>query len=116
VTDAATNQTQYAYDTESNLTGITDAKNRVTSFAYDIKDRLTQTTFPSTLSETYTYDAIDNLASKTDRKSQTINYVYDATIAHDTMIRVSVALRTKTRSVSRPGQIVTTMYQIRQSI
>jgi RHS repeat-associated protein len=94
VTDAATNQTQYAYDrgspatravrvagvvdTESNLTGITDAKNRLTSFAYDIKGRLTQTTFPSTLSESYTYDAIDNLASKTDRKSQTINYVYDA--------------------------------------
>jgi YD repeat-containing protein len=33
VTDPANNTTQYAYDTEDNLTSITDAKGYTTSFA-----------------------------------------------------------------------------------
>jgi RHS repeat-associated protein len=77
VKDAAGNVTQYAYDTENNLTGITNANNHTTTFAYDALSRVTQTTFPSSLVETYGYDAVGNLTSKTDRKQQTISY-YDA--------------------------------------
>jgi RHS repeat-associated protein len=78
VTDAAQNETQYAYDTENNLLSITDALGRATSFHYDAFGRVTETDFPSSYNETYAYDAIGNLTSKTDRKGQTINYVYDA--------------------------------------
>ncbi|MGH9670841.1 MAG: RHS repeat domain-containing protein [Terriglobales bacterium] len=52
VTDAQTpthGVTQYAYDTENNLTSITDASGRVTSFGYDALGRVTQTSFPSSL-------------------------------------------------------------------
>jgi YD repeat-containing protein len=78
VTDAATNVTHYAYDTENNLLTITDANNHATTFAYAAFGRVTQSTFPSNLFETYGYDAADNLTSKTHRKNQTIQYVYDA--------------------------------------
>ena len=74
----ANNTTQYAYDTESNLTSITDANGHATQFAYDARGWVTQTTFPSTLAESYTYDLVGNLTSKTERKNQTIQYVYDA--------------------------------------
>ena len=47
---------------------ITDAANNETGFAYDALGRVTQVTFPSTLSESYTYDAMNNLLTKTDRK------------------------------------------------
>jgi YD repeat-containing protein len=69
---AAQNTTQYAYDTENNLTSITDAKGRVTSFHYDAYRRVTETDFPSSYNETYGYDAIGNLTSKTDSNGQTI--------------------------------------------
>jgi RHS repeat-associated protein len=70
--------TQYAYDTEDNLTSITDANGHSTSFAYNPRGWVTHTTFPSSLAESYNYDAVGNLLSKTDRKGQTIQYVYDA--------------------------------------
>jgi len=70
--------TQYAYDTEDNLTSITDANGHSTQFAYNPRGWVTQTTFPSSLAESYNYDAVGNLLSKTDRKGQTIQYVYDA--------------------------------------
>jgi RHS repeat-associated protein len=80
VTDAQTptaGVTQYAYDTEHNLTSITDALGRQTSFDYDPLRRVTKTTFPSTLFQSYTYDAIGNLLTRTDRKQQAISYTYD---------------------------------------
>ena len=73
----ANNTTQYAYDTESNLTSITDANGHTTQFAYNPRGWVTQTTFPSSLAESYT-DDMGNLPVKTDRKNQTIQYVYDA--------------------------------------
>jgi YD repeat-containing protein len=53
--------TQYAYDTEDNLTSITDASGHVTSFQYNPRGWVTQTTFPSLLLESYDYDAVGNL-------------------------------------------------------
>ena len=69
--------TTFAYDPNGNLLSVTDAASRQTTYAYNSMDRLTTRTDPLTHAETYQYDANGNLTQVTDRKSQVTTFTYD---------------------------------------
>ncbi|MDH3324755.1 MAG: hypothetical protein OEL89_03895, partial [Candidatus Peregrinibacteria bacterium] len=81
--DSTAYDTNYSYDTQSNLIKITDAESNVKNFTYDLLGRKlseedlhtsNDTTFGV---KTFSYDENSNLVSQTDAKNQTTNYVYD---------------------------------------
>jgi YD repeat-containing protein len=80
----AQNQTtQYAYDTQGNLTTVTDPLNRVTTNAYDALNRLASMTQPAPSSGqsqpviAYGYNGLDQLTQVTDPRNLVTSYAYD---------------------------------------
>jgi len=75
---AQSQTTQYAYDTQGNVTSVTDALNRATSNQYDALNRLIRITDPSLGQTQYAYNGIDTLVSVTDPRNLATTYNYDA--------------------------------------
>ncbi len=65
-TDAAGNQTTYAFDKDGNTTLATDALGHQTTYGYDALNRLTSVEDALTDTTTYGYDAVGNRTSVTD--------------------------------------------------
>lgn len=76
-----TNQvSQYAYDSNGNMTGMTDPLTRITTQGYDALNRLLQVIDPvngSAAPTKYEYDAQDNLTKVTDPKTLATTYSYN---------------------------------------
>ncbi len=70
-------ETQYTYDTNSNLVKIRDNERNEIRYNYDSLGRKIQLSDPDLGIWTYSYDAAGNLARQTDNKGNTISYVYD---------------------------------------
>lgn len=93
--------TTYAYDANSNTTGVTDALGRITNnvydplgrlvqtlrdtaginastqFAYDTNDRLTQAIDPKGLATSYSYNGLGDLTQLASPDTGTVGYTYD---------------------------------------
>jgi RHS repeat-associated protein len=69
--------TTYAYDSNSNQTGIDAPLSRNTADAYDALNRLNQITDPASGHTYFGYDANDNLTSVKDPRSLTTSYTYN---------------------------------------
>lgn len=75
---AASQTTQYDYDTNSNLWHVTDPLNHVTTNTYDALNRLINVNDPTNGNTAFTYDAKDHLKTVKDPKlSVTTTYNYD---------------------------------------
>lgn len=69
--------TQYGYDTNSNLTSMTDASSRETLRAYDALDRLTSIRDALLGSTQFAYDTQDNITRVTDPEGLVTQYTYN---------------------------------------
>jgi YD repeat-containing protein len=76
--DAASGNTQYAYDALNRLISVTDPRSLATSYTYDAFGNLLTLSSPDTGITTNTYDDAGNLKTKLDAKGQTTTYSYDA--------------------------------------
>jgi RHS repeat-associated protein len=77
---AASQSTQYAYDSNGNRTTTTDPNTKTTTNSYDALNRLIKIVDPengSTHPTEYTYDARDNLTSAKDPRALTTQYQYN---------------------------------------
>jgi YD repeat-containing protein len=74
---AQSQTTQYAYDTQGNVTSVTDPLNHATTNQYDALNRLIKVTDPSNGFTQYAYNGIDQLVSVTDPRNLATTYSYD---------------------------------------
>ncbi len=70
--------TQYAYDSEGNLTAVTDAHGNVSTITYDDLGRKVSMNDPDMGVWSYEYDLNGNLSAQVDAKSQRVEFTYDA--------------------------------------
>lgn len=70
-------QSTYAYDNNSNQTGMIDAASRSTGQSFDALDRLASLQDAINGITTYTYDTQDNIVSVTDPENLTTTYTYN---------------------------------------
>ena len=78
ITDAASGNTQYGYDSQNRLTSVTDPGGLTTIYSYNGFGDLLQTSSPDTGTTTYTVDAAGNRLSQTDARGKVATYTYDA--------------------------------------
>ncbi len=79
ITDPLSNETDFEYDDNGNLTKSTNAANIATDYFYDDQNRHTKVTTPSGGS-THTisvYNKLDQITSITDAESNVIDFAYD---------------------------------------
>jgi RHS repeat-associated protein len=78
--DPLANTTQYAYDSDLNVTKVTDARNNATQMSYDGAGNMLTRTAPPPLSyqEVWTYTARNDPLTYKDGRGNTTDYGYDA--------------------------------------
>ena len=76
--NAASDESIYAYDKNSNLTSFTDANTNATGYAYDALQRLVKETDALSGETDYAYNTLDDNTGVTDARDNTTDYVYNA--------------------------------------
>ena len=77
-TDPTGGTTQYAYDSNLELTAVTDPNGHQTTMAYDSSGNKTSETSPLGATKTWTYNPLNDVTSFTDPDGNTTSRTYDA--------------------------------------
>ncbi|MBA2517595.1 MAG: RHS repeat protein, partial [Solirubrobacterales bacterium] len=79
LTNAASSQATYTYNTNGTVATAYDFKSNLTSFTYNASGALTGVDNPAPLGDlSYTYDSLSRVATTTDGKAQTTTFAYDS--------------------------------------
>lgn len=77
--DALTKETEFAYDTDLNLTSVTGPDDKTTTFDHDANGNITEAVAPASLNaeKIFAYDTMNNVTSVTDGRGKVTAYGYD---------------------------------------